>query len=179
MKLTSTKNWKGFLGVGLVIAALVAGGCTVHGGGVVFMNVVDTGLEAGTPTDVNVAVSFVCNDNTNEARSIIHVTDTTNGANFTARLPWTPLSEIGPFGTCEQAAAAASSEGTAFAVGLINSRGQESGTAELTVSAPGEGFEACGDQQSVIIDATGSEDVLPGGSYHAEGCLDRGRINFP
>jgi hypothetical protein len=169
----------------LVIALLVVSGCigTIHGGGVVALFDVDTGLGDGVPTDANVAVSVTCNDNTDEVRSIIHWTDTTNGANFTARLPWTPISEItstefGEIDTCEEAAAFVSEFGVSFSVGLINSRGQESGGVVIGVSAPGFGPVDCGALQVVGIQATGSEDVLPGGSYSATGCLDHGKISF-
>jgi hypothetical protein len=178
MKTASARNWRGPLGVGLVIAILAVTGCTMHGGGVVALFDVDTGLGAGVPTDANVAVSVNCNGNTNEVRSIIHWTDNTNGANFTARLPWTPISELVPFATCEEAAEFVSNTGTSASVGVINSRGQESGNVEILVSAPGEGATECGDLQSVDIHATGSEDVLPGGSYDAIGCLDHGKISF-
>jgi hypothetical protein len=178
MKMASARNWQG---VGLVIAALALVGCigTIHGGGVVALFDVNTGLGDGVPTDANVAVSVTCNDNTNEVRSIIHWTDTTNGANFTARLPSTPISEFG-FGlvTCEQAAEIVSEEGASFSAGIINSRGQESGQVEIGVTVPGFSTVDCGDLQGVIIQATGSEDVLPGGSYFAVGCLDRGKISF-
>lgn len=178
MKMASARNWQRPLGVGLVIAALAVGGCTMHGGGVVALFTVSTGLGAGVPTDANVAVSVNCNDNTNEVRSIIHWTDNTNGANFTARLPWTPISELFPVATCEEAAAIVSELGASLAVGVINSRGQESGDVTIAVSAPGEGATECGDLQSVEIAATGTEDVLPGGSYNAIGCLDHGKISF-
>jgi len=181
MKMASARNWQGPLGVGLVIAALAVSGCigTIHGGGVVALFDVDTGLGDGIPTDADVAVSVTCNDNTDEVRSIIHWTDTTNGANFTARLPWTPISEIVGSGvaTCEEAAAIVSEVGASFSVGIINSRGQESGQVGIGVTVPGATPE-CGDLQAVIIQATGTEEVLPGGSYFAVGCLDRGKISF-
>lgn len=183
MKMTNARSWHGPLGVVLVIALAVSG-CigTIHGGGVVSLFDVSTGLGAGVPTDANVAVSVTCNNNTNEVRSIIHWTDTTNGANFTARLPSTPISEILGSGvsTCEEAAAIVSAQGASFSVGVINSRGQESGQVVIGVSVPGAGSGAgeCGDLQTVAIDATGTEDVLPGGSYTAIGCLDRGKISF-
>ena len=180
MKMASARNWRGPLGMVLVIA-LAASGCigTIHGGGVVSLFNVDTGLGDGIPTDAEVAISVTCNDNTDEVRSIIHWTDTTNGANFTARLPSTPISEI--FGseadTCEEAAAIVSDIGASFSVGIINSRGQESGTVVIGVTAPGA-EPVCGGLQAVAIDADGTEDVLPGGSYFAGGCLDRGKISF-
>ena len=181
MKMASAKNWRGPLGVVLVIAALAVGGCigTIHGGGVVALLDVDTGLGEGVPTDAEVAVSVTCNDNTDEVRSIIHWTDNTNGANFTARLPWTPISEIvgSEAATCEEAAAIVSEQGASFSVGVINSRGQESGAVAIGVTVPGATPE-CGDLQAVIIEAQGTEDVLPGGSYLAVGCLDRGKISF-
>lgn len=179
MKMASARNWQGPLGVMLVIAALAVG-CTMHGGGVVALFGVETGLGAGVPTDANVAVSVNCNDNTDELRSIIHWTDNTNGANFTARLPSTPISEVIGSGvdTCEEGAAAVSDTGISLSVGVINSRGQESGEVVIAVSAPGAGATQCGDLQSVAIQAGGSEDVLPGGFYAAEGCLDHGKISF-
>ena len=182
MKMASARNWQGPLGVGLVIAALAVGGCigTIHGGGVVSLFDVDTGLGDGIPTDANVAVSVICNDNTDKVRSIIHWTDTTNGANFTALLPWTPISEILDLevDTCEEAAAIVSEVGASLSVGVINSRGQESGQVVIGVSAPGAGPVDCGDLQVVAIQAVGTEDVLPGGFYAAEGCLDHGKISF-
>jgi hypothetical protein len=182
MKMSSARNWQRPLGVVLVIVALAVTGCigTIHGGGVVSLFNVDTGLGDGIPTDAEVAISVTCNDNTDEVRSIIHWTDNTNGANFTARLPWTPISEVLGLGidTCEEAAAIVSEEGASLSVGVINSRGQESGEVIIGVSVPGAGPFNCGDLQAVAIQAFGSEDVLPGGSYFAEGCLDRGKINF-
>lgn len=179
MKMTSARNWQG---VGLVIAVLALGGCigTIHGGGVVALFEVTTGLGAGVPTDAHVAVSVNCNNNTDEVRSIIHWTDNTNGANFTARLPSTPISEILGSGadTCEEAAEIVSDQGASLSVGVINSRGQESGEVVIGVSVPGFDPGACGDLQVVAINATGSEDVLPGGSYSAAGCLDHGKISF-
>jgi hypothetical protein len=180
MKMASARNWQGPLGVGLVIATLAVSGCTMHGGGVVALFTVSTGLGAGVPTDANVAVSVNCNDNTDEMRSIIHWTDNTNGANFTARLPWTPISEVvgSAVATCEEAAEFVSEFGASFSVGVINSRGQESGDVVIGVSVPGFDPGNCGDLQVVGIQATGSEDVLPGGSYNATGCLDHGKISF-
>ena len=182
MKMASATNWQGPLGVGLVIAALAVGGCigTIHGGGVVSLFFVETGLGDGIPTDAEVAVSVTCNDNTDEVRSIIHWTDNTNGANFTARLPWTPISEVLGLGidTCEEAAAIVSEVGASLSVGVINSRGQESGQVVIGVSAPGAGPVDCGDLQAVAIDADGTEEVLPGGFYNATGCLDHGKISF-
>jgi hypothetical protein len=182
MKMPSARNWQRPLGVVLAIVALTVTGCigTIHGGGVVALFDVNTGLGEGVPTDANVAVSVICNDNRNEVRSIIHWTDNANGANFTALLPWTPISEVLGLGidTCEEAAAIVSAEGASFSVGIINSRGQESGTAAIGVSVPGAVPADCGDLQGVVIQATGSVDVLPGGAYFAEGCLDRGKISF-
>ena len=179
--MASARNWQGPFGVGLVIAALAVSGCigTIHGGGVVSLFDVDTGLGDGIPTDANVAVSVICNDNRDEVRSIIHWTDNTNGANFTALLPWTPISEILGLGvdTCEEAAAIVSEAGASLSVGVINSRGQESGQAVIGVTVPGATVE-CGALQAVAIQATGTEEVLPGGSYFAVGCLDRGKISF-
>ena len=177
MKMASARNWQG---VGLVIAVLALGGCigTIHGGGVVALFDVDTGLGDGVPTDAHVAVSVTCNNNTDEVRSIIHWTDNTNGANFTARLPSTPISELFPAATCEEAAQIVSDQGASFSVGVINSRGQESGEVVIGVSVPGAGPVDCGDLQIVAIQAVGTEDVLPGGFYAAAGCLDHGKISF-
>jgi hypothetical protein len=182
MKMASARNRQGLLGLGLAIAALAVVGCigTIHGGGVVALFNVDTGLGDGVPTDAHVAVSVTCNDNTNEVRSIFHWTDTTNGANFTARLPWTPISEVLGSGieTCEEAAEIVNDAGASLSYGLINSRGQESGEAVIGVSVPGFDSGNCGDLQVVGIEAVGTDDVLPGGSYNATGCLDHGKISF-
>lgn len=180
MKRASARKRQGLLGVALAIAALSAIGCigTIHGGGVVSLLGVTTGSGPGVPTDANVAVSVICNDRKDAVLSIIHWTDNANGANFTARLPWTPISEIGPAGvdTCEEAAAIVTEVGASFTLGIINSQGQESGQAVLGVSAPGEAPFDCGDLQAVAIQADGTQ--LPGGFYSAEGCLDRGKITF-
>ena len=180
MKRASARNRQGLLGVALAIAALSAIGCigTIHGGGVVSLFDVDTGSGPGVPTDANVAVSVICNDRKDAVLSVIHWTDNANGANFTARLPWTPISELPPGGieTCEEAAAIVNAEGASLALGIINSQGQESGEVFLGVSAPGEAPFDCGDLQGVVIQAFGTQ--LPGGSYFAEGCLDRGKITF-
>ena len=177
MKMSRTRNW--LLGVGLFIAALAVGGCigTIHGGGVVSLFAVTTGSGPGVPTDANVAVSVICNDRKDAVLSTIHWTDNANGANFTAHLPWTPISEIAGAGvaTCEEAAAIVSDVGVSFSLGIINSQGQESGVAAIAVSAPGAVF-ACGDLQEVVILA--EDPQLPGGSYFAQGCLDRGKIVF-
>ena len=179
MKMANAKKWQKPLGVVLVIAALVATGCTMHGGGVVSLFEVVTGLGPGVLTDANVAVSVICNDARDEVRSVIHWTDNANGANFTALLPWTPLSELaGPAATCEEAAEIVSAQGASLGVGIINSRGQDSGEAVIGVSVPGFNTEDCGDSQVVVIQAFGNAEVLPGGSYQAAGCLDRGKIRF-
>ena len=178
MKMASARNWRGPLGV-LVIVALAAGGCigTIHGGGVVSLFDVGTGSGPGVLTDANVAVSVVCNDRKDAVLSTIHWTDNANGANFTAHLPWTPISTIlGSIATCEEAAQIVSETGASFSVGLINSQGQVSGDAEIGVSAPGFDTVNCGNSQIVVIQAFGAD--LPGGSYHAAGCLDRGKIVF-
>jgi len=180
MKKASARNWQGLLGVALVIAALAAIGCigTIHGGGVVSLYDVETGSGPGVLTDANVAVSVICNDRKDAVLSTIHWTDNANGANFTAHLPWTPISEILGLGidTCEEAAAIVSEVGASFSVGVINSRGQASGFAEIGVTAPGTGPVDCGALQAVAIHAEGTE--LPGGSYTATGCLDHGKISF-
>ncbi len=176
MKMSRTRNW--LLGVGLVIAALAVSACigTIHGGGVVSLVGVSTGLGAGVLTDANVAVSVVCNDRKDAVLSTIHWTDNANGVNFTAHLPWTPLSAIPPgIATCEEAAAIVSEIGASFTLGIINSQGQQSGEAVIGVSAPGVATE-CGALQGVEIHAEGTE--LPGGFYTALGCLDRGKIVF-
>jgi len=126
-----------------------------------------------------VAVSVICNDKKDAVLSTIHWTDNANGANFTAHLPWTPLSEIPELvdvDTCEEAAAIVSEIGASFSLGLINSQGQESGAAVIGVSVPGFDTANCGDSQVVGIQAQGAN--LPGGSYDAVGCLDRGKIVF-
>jgi len=180
MKMASARNWRSPLGV-LVIVALAAGGCigTIHGGGVVSLFDVGTGSGPGVLTDANVAVSVICNDRKDAVLSTIHWTDNANGANFTAHLPWTPISEIGgpvPVDTCEEAAAIVSEVGVSFSPGLINSQGQASGAAVIAVTAPGFALAECGDLQVVHIEAEGAG--LPGGSYFASGCLDRGKITF-
>src|SRR6478672_7105959 len=138
MKMASARNWRGPLGV-LVIVALAAGGCigTIHGGGVVSLFDVSTGSGPGVLTDANVAVSVICNDRKDAVLSTIHWTDNANGANFTAHLPWTPISTIagGQITTCEEAAEIVSTIGASFSLGLINSQGQVSGQAVIGVSA--------------------------------------------
>jgi hypothetical protein len=175
MKMSRTRNW--LLGVVLVIAALAAIGCigTIHGGGVVSLFAVTTGSGPGVLTDANVAVSVVCNDRKDAVLSTIHWTDNANGANFTAHLPWTPISDIAPVDTCEEAEAFVSEFGVSASTGIINSQGQASGFADIGVSAPGAVI-GCGALQRVFIHAESPE--LPGGSYQAEGCLDRGKIVF-
>jgi hypothetical protein len=177
MKTTSARSWKAFLWVGLVIAVVVASGCveTMHGGGVLSLFFVTTGSGPGVATDANVAVSVTCNDRKDAVLSTFHWTDNANGANFTAHLPWTPLSAFPVPPTCEEAAAVVSDLGFSTTVGLINSQGQPAGSAAIAVSVPGAVFE-CGALQEVHIQASGPE--LPGGSYEAAGCLDRGKIVF-
>src|SRR6478672_6712797 len=133
MKMASARNWRGPLGV-LVIVALAAGGCigTIHGGGVVSLFDVGTGSGPGVLTDANVAVSVTCNDRKDAVLSTIHWTDNANGANFTAHLPWTPLASIPPgITTCEEAAQIVSTIGASFSLGLLNSQGQPSGIAVI------------------------------------------------
>src|SRR6185503_5197253 len=120
MKKTGARNWQGLLWVALIIAAVAAAGCigTIHGGGVVTLFQVNTGTGPGVATDANVAVSVICNDRKDAVLSTIHWTDNANGANFTAHLPWTPLSAIPPgIATCEEAAAIVSEIGASFTVG--------------------------------------------------------------
>lgn len=175
------KTWKLSIVAGLFIVLVVLSGCTgtIHGGGVVAMFEVETGDGPGVPSEVNVAVSATCSDNKEEFRATIHVTDKANGANFTARLPWTSIEDIfGPGVTCEEAADFVDEEGVSVAGGIINAQGQESGQAIMAVTKPGVAIEECGDLQGVLIQAEGSADVLPGGFYAAVGCLDHGKINF-
>lgn len=180
MKKASAKK-QGLLGLALASAALLAIGCigTIHGGGVVSLYDVETGLGAGVLTDANVAVSVTCNDRKDAVLSTIHWTDNANGANFTAHLPWTPLSEIPEMAdveTCEEAAAIVSEVGVSASLGVINTQGQQSGSAVIFVTVPGFAVSECGDLQAVHIEAQGTG--LPGGSYLATGCLDRGKITF-
>ena len=181
MKKAGARNWQGLLWVALIIAALAAAGCigTIHGGGVVSLFQVSTGSPSvpGVLTDANVAVSVICNDRKDAVLSTIHWTDNANGANFTAHLPWTPITQLlGAAATCEEAAAFVSTTGVSVAPGLINSQGQQSGVAGIAVSVPGAGSSDCGALQTVQIHAEGPE--LPGGFYDAIGCLDRGKIVF-
>ena len=174
------KTWKLSIFAGLFALLVVLSGCTgtIHGGGVVAMLEVETGDGLGVPSDVNVAVSATCSDKKDEFRANIHVTDKTNGANFTARLPWTSIEEIFGSGvTCEDAADFVDEEGFSVAGGIINAQGQESGEAFMYVAKPGI-LDECGDSQTVAIQAYSSDDSLPGGYYAAIGCLDHGKINF-
>jgi hypothetical protein len=164
-------------------------GCTgtMNGGGRVTLLEVQTGLGDGVPTEATIAVSATCNDHKDSFRATLHVTDNDNGANFTVRLPWTPVADIadineGDFTTCEEAAAFVEANGFSVAGGLFDPQDDlqdpESGGAAVLVSAPGLAPELCGDLQVVEIEAEGSADVLPGGGYLAAGCLDHGKINF-
>jgi hypothetical protein len=178
-----------FRKVTFIVAVLALGvltGCTgtINGGGRVGLQIVQTGLGDGVPTEATVAVSATCNDHKDSFRATLYLTDNDNGANFTARLPWMPVADIteGAFTTCEEAAAFVEANGLSVAGGLINSQGQESGQAVVIVSEPGVGLpevgNPCEDLQTVVIEAIGTDDVLPGGEYAALGCLDHGKINF-
>jgi hypothetical protein len=165
-----------------VLALVVLAGCVsnIHGGGVIGLFEVGTGNGPGLPGDASVGLTMNCNDGRNMFSSVIHWTDNTNGVNFTARLPWTPVEDLfgGDITTCEQAAAIVDELGASFGGGILNSQGQESGQVVVGVSVPGFRPDVCGDLQLVVIEAIGTADVLPGGSYFAAGCLDHGKIVF-
>lgn len=166
----------------LLIAVLMLSGCvgTIHGGGTVSFFEVETGNGPGQPTEASVAVTVNCNDARDMVSSVVHVTDNTNGANFTARLPWTPISALfgGDITTCEEAQAIVDDLGFSLAGGVINSKGQQSGQVVMVVSVSGAAPDECGDLQGVGLQAYGTADVLPGGYYQAAGCLDHGKIVF-
>ena len=160
-----------------VLALVVLTGCTTNGGGVVALIEVTTGLGAGVPGDASVGLTIKCNNARNMVSSVIHWTDNNNEANFTARLPWTPITDFG-LNTCDEAAALRDQFGLSSTVAVINSQGEESGSALINVSAPGSVPAVCGDLQGILIMADDREGNLPGRRYQARGCLDHGRILF-
>jgi hypothetical protein len=160
----------------LLIAVFVLSGCTkdIHGGGVVTLfNVL-----GGQPGDAAIGLTFLCNDHKDMISGTLHWTDNTNGVSFTARLPWTPVSDIfGGVTTCEEAAAIADTEGASVNLALINTQGQQTGAAAVGVVEPGLA-EQCGPSVSLVVveaDFDGTGDTL---DYAAAGCLDRGKIVF-
>jgi hypothetical protein len=172
-----SKYMKVVVWVMAVLALVVLTGCTTNGGGVVALTEVTTGLGAGVPGDASVALTINCNDARNMVSSVLHWTDTNNGANFTARQPWIPITDF-DFNTCEEAAALRDQFGLSVLLGIINSQGQESGSVDLIVSAPGQVPAVCGDLQRISIRAFSIGGPLPGNIYRAAGCLDHGRILF-
>ena len=179
------KSRKVTLMITAVLALVMLAGCTgTNGGGTVTLLEGETGNGTFVAGEATIAVSATCNDHKDGFRSTLHVTDNNNGANFTAILPWTPVANIAAdytdadFSTCEEAAAYMEANGFSAAGGLINSQGQEVGTAGVLVGAPGSLPGVCGDLQPLQIGAIGPDDVLPGGFYAAYGCLDQGKINF-
>jgi hypothetical protein len=162
-----------------VLALVVLTGCGIHGGGVIGLTEVRTGNSPGLPGDASIGLTANCNDGRNMVSSVVHWTDNTNGVNFTARLPWTPIQDVfDGVSTCEEAAAIVDESGFSVAGGIINSQGQASGEMAVAVSVPGYIPDICGDLQAVELRAIGTEDVLPGGFYYAVGCLDHGKIVF-
>lgn len=160
-----------------ILALVVLTGCTTNGGGSVALVEVTTGLGAGVPGEASIGLIINCNDARDMVSSEFHWTDNTNGANFTARLPWTPIT-VYDLNTCDEAAVVRDQFGLSTTLAYIDSQGQESGSVELFVSAPGQTPVVCGDLQSISITAFSIGDVLPGDEYRALGCLDQGKILF-
>lgn len=181
----------------LLIGALVLSGCvataagaTLHGGGKVELSNVQTGLGNGVaPTQATIAVNVNCHNKKEMFRSNINVKDKANGVKFTAHLPWTEIGSafnspivggviVGTNTSCAEATDLAETYGYSITPGTIRHKGKDSGSVTVLVSQPGANPSQCGDMQVIQIDANGSSDVLPGGSYSAEGCLDRGKIRI-
>lgn len=68
-------------------------------------------------------------------------------------------------------------EGFSLAGGVINSKGQESGSVIMAVGQPGIVPEG-GGLQAVFLEADSMSDILPGGFYGAVSCLNHGKIVF-
>ena len=167
------------LSVSAIVATLIGCFGTIHGGGVVEFFTVTTGAGPGQPTSASVAVAVTCNDARDQLRATFHLTDNTNGANFTARLPWTPVEAFdASVTTCAEAAAFVDAEGFSLVPAIINGQGQASGEMLALVSQKGVFPECEGEAQIVAIEAIGDPSVLPGGSYSAAGCLVNGNIVF-
>ena len=155
----------------LLIAVFVLSACTknLHGGGVVTL----LSVEGGQPGTASMAISFTCNDAKNKLGGILAWNDQTNGVQFTARLPQTPVSAVFGVPTCAEAAALAQNAGISLNLALINTQGQQTGAAIVAVGEPGSEI-SCGSASGVIVQA---EDASFG-TYLALGCLDRGKIVF-
>ena len=155
----------------LLIAVFVLSACTknLHGGGVVTL----LSVEGGQPGTASMAISFTCNDAKNKLGGILAWNDQTNGVQFTARLPQTPVSAVFGVPTCAEAAALAQNAGISLNLALINTQGQQSGIAFVAVGEPGVAPD-CGSKSLVTVAA---EDASFG-TYIAGGCLDRGKIVF-
>ena len=111
-------------------------------------------------------------------RSNINLVDNTNDTHITAHLKWTPVSLFGA-PTCEEAAAIVEAQGFSVIVSILESQGQENGTATVVVGQPGAATAECGAFQRIAIRSVAyTPDGLPGGFYLANGCLDRGKISF-
>lgn len=158
-----------------LVSVFALSGCfqTIHGGGSVTLY----DVQNGQPGTANVGVSFICNDKSNKISGTLAWNDQTNGVQFTARLPWTPIAEVSDdsFNTCAEAEAASNSLGVSFNLALINTQGQQSGIAGIAVGYPGVDPTNCGDLSPIgVVAGTDDQNV----NYTALGCLDRGNIVF-
>jgi hypothetical protein len=170
----------------IAATALALAGCdmTAHGGGRVDLLIANgVYYEPGT-VNATFALTTMCNDHKDAFMSHVVWNDPTNGVQFTARTPWTSITEMtdGQFTTCDDLAAWL---GTEYPVegsmggGVINAQGQEVGGAQIGVLKPGEifppfGVDVCGGTASTVaVEAGGAS-----WGYEAVGCLDRGNIVF-
>lgn len=173
------KRFAKVLSIAAAVTALVGCFGTIHGGGIVEFFAVETGNGPGQPTAASVAVAVTCNDARDQLRATFHLTDNTNGVNFTAQLPWTPVEDFdASVTTCAEAAAFVDAEGFSVVPAIVNAQGQASGQMVAVVTEKGEFPECEGEAQIVALEAIGDPAVLPGGLYAAAGCLVNGNIVF-
>jgi hypothetical protein len=179
MEFSMTK--KKLLLASLVSSVIALSGClgTMHGGGVVDFFDVTTGEGAGVATSANIAVSGNCNSAKQTFSSVLHIMDSANNVNFTARLRATPVNAIFESGTtCENLQDTVNAIGGSISFGLITSRGQEVGSVVVGVTKPGEISECGGVAQGVVVEAVSNDNTLPGNHYQAAGCLNKGKITI-
>ncbi len=115
----------------------------------------------------------MCNDQKRAVMGTVEWNERFTPARFTARLPWTPLTEVGEeWSTCEEAADQALLSGHALGMGIINSRGQDAGQVLVWVTEP-EHADCDGLTGVSILADLDSDEVM---EYDADGCLDKGKM---
>lgn len=169
------------------VVALSVVGCTLnaHGGGRVNLLMVNNEFIEPGAVSANFAMTTMCNNGKDALMTHLTWNDQTNGVQFTARMPWTSISEMtaGIVTTCDELVALGEEmygnfDGT-FGGGVINEKGEEVGSVQVGVLKPGEIFpplevDMCGGTAPTVFIQAGGADF----SYIALGCLDKGTIVF-